>query len=114
MKKKTCLSKQALEVLKTRELKLQLMVFFELKDVRTVENYILENAPNGPLMNVWVRDLIHDYAPFLKEKDIYRPLKVSEEAALNKTKQELKRRLDKVPKKKIVPRKRKPRDGEEN
>ncbi len=54
------LTNQALEVLKTPEVKLQLMLFFEVNDARTIESYLKDNVPNGPLMNICVRDLILD------------------------------------------------------
>ena len=58
MKKFFRLTNQALEVLKTPEVKLQLMLFFEVNDARTIESYLKDNVPNGPLMNICVRDLI--------------------------------------------------------
>jgi hypothetical protein len=106
MRKYFCLSKTALELLQKQELKLQLMLFFEVKDARTIETYINENVPNGPLMNICVRELIHEYAPFLNEKDIYRRLTDEELDELNKTKQEIRIKHQKATKKgKYTPKK---------
>lgn len=71
MRKFFRLTNQALEVLKTPEVKLQLMLFFEVTDARTIESYLKENVPKGPLMNICGRDLILEYDPLLKERDLY-------------------------------------------
>lgn len=92
MKKFFRLTEQALEVLKTPEVKLQLMLFFEVNDSRTIESYLKDNVPNGPLMNICVRDLILEYDPLLKERDLYHRMTDAEMDAINKTKQRLKRR----------------------
>ncbi len=92
MKKFFRLTNQALEVLKTPEVKLQLMLFFEVNDARTIESYLKENVPNGPLMNICVRDLILEYDPLLKERDLYHRMTDAEMDAINKTKLRLKRR----------------------
>ena len=91
LKKISCLSEQALSVLKMPEVKLRLMLFFEVSDARTIDAYIKDNHPAGPLMNILVRDLILEYAPYLKDK-IYRRLTQEEADALNKTKNELKKK----------------------
>lgn len=91
------LSDHALEVLKTPEVKLQLMLFFEVNDARTIESYLKDNVPNGPLMNICIRDLILEYAPFLNERDLYHRMSKSEMDAINKTKQRLKRSLAEKP-----------------
>ena len=115
MRKYYCLSKIALELLQKQELKLQLMLFFEVKDARTIETYINENVPNGPLMNVCVRELIHEYAPFLNEKDIYRRMTEEEVDELNKTKQEIRLKHEKASKNgKITPRRISAGYGKEN
>ncbi|MBQ4441615.1 MAG: hypothetical protein II899_05880 [Bacteroidales bacterium] len=94
------LTNQALEVLKTPEVKLQLMLFFEVNDARTIESYLKDNVPNGPLMNICVRDLILEYVPSLTEHDLYHRMTKSEMDAINKTKQRLRRNLTAKPSKK--------------
>ncbi|MCQ2286837.1 MAG: hypothetical protein MJZ76_08195 [Bacteroidales bacterium] len=91
MKKIYCLTEQALSVLKMPEVKLRLMLFFEVTDARTIESYLAANLPNGPLMNFCVKEIILEYAPYLKDK-IYRRLSQEEADALNKTKNELKKK----------------------
>lgn len=93
------LTNQALEVLKTPEVKLQLMLFFEVNDARTIESYLKDNVPNGPLMNICVRDLILEYVPSLTEHDLYHRMTKSEMDAINKTKQRLRRNLSVKPSK---------------
>lgn len=93
------LTNQALEVLKTPEVKLQLMLFFEENDARTIESYLKDNVPNGPLMNICVRDLILEYVPSLTEHDLYHRMTKSEMDAINKTKQRLRRNLTTKPSK---------------
>lgn len=93
------LTNQALEVLKTPEVKLQLMLFFEVNDARTIESYLKENVPNGPLMNICVRDLILEYVPSLTEHDLYHRMTKSEMDAINKTKQRLRRNFTTKPSK---------------
>ena len=90
MKKNFRLSNQAITLLKQPELKLQLMLFFEVNDPRTIESYFRKNVPNGPLMNICIRELIYEYAPFLNERDIYCKLTESELNSINKTKLKLK------------------------
>ena len=93
------LTNQALEVLKTPEVKLQIMLFFEENDARTSESYLKDNVPNGPLMNICVRDLILEYVPSLTEHDLYHRMTKSEMDAINKTKQRLRRNLTTKPSK---------------
>jgi len=93
------LTNQALEVLKTPEVKLQLMLFFEVNDARTIESYLKDNVPNGPLMNICVRDLILEYVPSLTEHDLYHRMTKSEMDAINKTKQRLRRNFTTKPSK---------------
>lgn len=87
MKKKFVLSEEAIRVLKMPELKLQLMVFFGVNDARTVDTYLKNNLPDGPLMNYNICGLIIEYAPHMTDATIYRRLSSSERDALNKTKQ---------------------------
>ena len=93
MKKKFVLSEQALKVLKKPEVKLKLMVFFGVNDARTLESYLKNNSPDGPLMNYNIRGLIQEYAPFLSDAGIYRKLSMEERDEMNKTKQDIKREL---------------------
>ena len=95
MKKIFCLSERAITVLKMPEVKLHLMLFFEITDARTIENYLSNNVPNGPLMNYCIKELIQEYAPFLSEKDIYRKVSDEERSSINKTKKELKKKYEK-------------------
>ena len=79
---------------------MQLMLFFEVNDARTIESYLKDNVPNGPLMNICVRDLILEYVPSLTEHDLYHRMTKSEMDAINKTKQRLRHNLTAKPSKK--------------
>ena len=50
LKKKYVLSEQALNVLKRPEAKPLLMLFFDIRDRRTINSYLANNVPNSPLM----------------------------------------------------------------
>jgi len=92
MKKNYRLTEQAINILKMPEMKLQLMLFFEITDTRTIDSYLANNKPNGPLMNVNIRDLILEYAPFLTERCVYHKLSDAEREELNPTKSKIKRK----------------------
>lgn len=91
MKKKFVLSDEAIKLLNMPELKLQLMVFFGVNDARTIETYLKNNQPEGPLMNYNICGLIIEYAPYMSVSDVYRKLSSKERDEMNKTKQEIKK-----------------------
>lgn len=86
MKKLYCLSERAINVLKLRGLKWQIMLLLDINDPRTVDRHLKNNYPNGPLMNYHIKELIKEYAPYLAERDIYRKLTPDEIDILDKKK----------------------------
>ena len=74
MKKKFVLSKQAISVLNSPKGKNKLMDFFDIKDRRTVENYLSNNVPQSLFMNIHIADLIREVAPYMTDKMIFRRL----------------------------------------
>lgn len=92
VKKNYVLTEQALKVLKRPDVKPMLMVFFRVRDARTIDSYIANNVPYGPLMNIHVKELLQFLVPDLPEKSIYRRLTPEEEDALNRTMPEYKQR----------------------
>lgn len=91
MKKNFVLSDEAIRLLNMPELKLRLMVFFGVNDVRTIETYLKNNLPDGPLMNYNICGLVIEYAPYMSVSDVYRKLSSKERDEMNKTKQEIKK-----------------------
>lgn len=83
LKKKYVLSEQALNVLKRPEAKPLLMLFFDIRDRRTINSYLANNVPNSPLMNIHVKEIIQILAPYVPEKAIFRRMTAEEEEALN-------------------------------
>lgn len=53
-KKSYVLSEQALNVLKRTEAKVLLMLFFDIRDRRTINSNLANNVPNSPQMNIHV------------------------------------------------------------
>jgi lipoate-protein ligase A len=83
MKKKFVLSEQAISVLNSPKGKNKLMDFFDIKDRRTVENYLSNNVPQSILMNIHIADLIRELAPYMTNKMIFRRLTDEEIMKMN-------------------------------
>lgn len=68
------LTTAAIEILRTKEAHRAIEDFFEVKP-RAVDNWISENRPNGPLMNINIRSIIAHIGVMndilLCESDIY-------------------------------------------
>ncbi len=83
MKKKYVLSEQALDILSTPKGKNILMSFFEVKDRRTIENYLANNVPHSLLMNIHTPDLVRILAPEMTDRMIFRKLTAEEIRKMN-------------------------------
>ena len=73
-----CLSERAINVLKQKGMKLEVMLQLGINDTRTVSKHIKNNFPDGPLMNFNIRELIRRRAPYLSEEEIYHELTPTE------------------------------------
>ena len=68
------LTDAALNVLNSPKGKNKLMDFFEIKDRRTVENYLANNVPQGLFVNRNIGKVIRQIAPDMTDKKIFRSL----------------------------------------
>ena len=68
------LTDAALNVLNSPKGKNKLMDFFEIKDRRTVENYLANNVPQGLFVNRNIGKVIRQIAPDMTDKKIFRIL----------------------------------------
>ena len=68
------LTDAALNVLNSQKGKNKLMDFFEIKDRRTVENYLANNVPQGLFVNRNIGKVIRQIAPDMTDKKIFRIL----------------------------------------
>ena len=66
------LTDAALNVLNSPKGKNKLMDFFEIKDRRTVENYLANNVPQGLFVNRNIGKVIRQIAPDMTDKKIFR------------------------------------------
>jgi fumarylacetoacetate (FAA) hydrolase family protein len=62
----------------------------EIFDTRTLEKHLKHNFPNSPLMNVNVKEIIQDFNPELKDKDLYRKVKRADVTRISGIKEKMK------------------------
>ncbi len=72
-----------MRVLSTPKGKNILMSFFEIKDRRTIENYLANNVPHSLLMNIHITELVRILAPEMTDRMIFRKLTAEEIRKMN-------------------------------
>ena len=87
IKKKYVLTDEALNVLKRPEAKPLLMMFFGIRDRRTINSILSNNVPNSLMMNIHVREIVRILSPSIPESGIFRRLTQEEAEALNRAQQ---------------------------
>ena len=87
IKKKYVLTDEALNVLKRPEAKPLLMMFFGIRDRRTINSYLSDNVPSSLLMNIHIKEIVRILSPSIPENCIFRRMTQEEAEALNRAHQ---------------------------
>ena len=85
-KKFLVVSEQAIRVLKRPESKAKMLLFFGVKDMRTIDSYLANNVPQGQIVNPNLLEIVREHAPEFQEKNFFERVSMAEIAKKNKSK----------------------------
>lgn len=85
-KKFLVVSEQAMRVLKRPESKAKMLIFFGVKDMRTIDSYLANNVPQGQIVNPNLLAIVREHAPDFQEKNFFERVSMAEVVKKNKSK----------------------------
>ena len=88
-KKFLVVSEQALRVLNRPESKAKMLIFFGVKDMRTIDSYLANNVPQGQIVNPNLLEIVREHSPEFPEKNFFERVSMAELAKRNKSKKKV-------------------------